>query len=147
MDQVRQQQRTWRIFMKNTINARLVLSFGLLSLAGAGAVVAAQPAVDAQEQARILLSGPSLSGARPSTTATTATSATLDAQEQGREMIVGRPAVNTPAARVEGHRSSGATVPGERKAAVDPLERAREMILGSQSRANPAKTRLAGKAG
>jgi hypothetical protein len=144
MDQVRQQQRTWRIFMKNTINARLVLSFGLLSLAGAGAVVAAQPAVDAQEQARILLSGPSLSGARPSTTAT---SATLDAQEQGREMIVGRPAVNTPAARVEGHRSSGATVPGERKAAVDPLERAREMILGSQSRANPAKTRLAGKAG
>jgi hypothetical protein len=129
------------MFMKNTINARLVLSFGLLSLAGAGAVVAAQPAGDAQEQARALLSGQSLSGGdfRPrleALSSTTATSTALDAQEQGREMIVGRPAASTPAA-----------VPGERKAAVDPLERAREMILGSQSRANPATKRLAGKAG
>jgi hypothetical protein len=140
------------MFMKNAINARLVLSFGLLSFAGAGAAMAAQPARDAQEQARVLLSGPSLSGGdfRPrleARSSTTATSAALDAQEQGREMIVGRPAASTPAAGVDGHRSSGATAPGERKAAVDPLERAREMILGSQSRPNPAKTKLAAKAG
>jgi hypothetical protein len=30
---------------------------------------------------------------------------------------------------------------------VDPLESAREMILGSQAKTNAAKTRLAGKAG
>jgi hypothetical protein len=130
------------MFMKSTINARLALSFGLLSLAGAGAAVAAQPAADAQEQARILLSGPSLSGGdfKPRAEArssTAATSAALDTQLQAREMIVGRPAAGTPAA----------TVPGDRTAAVDAHELAREMILGSQSRANPAKTRVAAKAG
>lgn len=135
--------------MKNTINARLVFSFGLLSLAGAGAALAAQPARDAQEQARVMLSGPSLSGGNfkprlQALSSTTATSAALDAQQQGREMILGRPAA-TPAAGVEGHGASAAS-PGERKVAVDPLERAREMILGNQSRANPAKTRLAVKA-
>lgn len=128
--------------MNNTINARLVLSFGLLSLAGAGAAVAAQPAADAQEQARVLLSGPSLSGGdfKPRSEArssTTAASGALNAQEQAREMIVGRPAARTPAA----------PVPGDRKAAIDALELAREMILGSQAKTNAAKTRLAGKAG
>jgi len=106
---------------------------------------------DAQELARVLLSGQSLAGGdvKPrleALSSATPTSTALDAQEQAREMIVGRPAASTPAAGAEGHRSSGAAAPGERKAAVDPLERAREMILGSQSRANPAKARLAAKA-
>jgi len=139
------------MFMKTPINIRLAISLGLLSLAGAGSAMAAQPAGDAQEQARALLSGPSLSGGEfkprlQARSSTVATSAAPDAHEQAREMIVGRPAANTSVAE-EGHGSSGATVPGERKAAIDPLERAREMILGSQSRSSPVKTRVAVKAG
>ena len=137
--------------MKSAINARLVLGLSLLSFAGAHAVVAAEPAGDAQEQARLLLSGRSFSnsnlGPRSETlSSATATSIALNAQEQGREMILGRPAASAPAAPVEGYRS-GAAGPGERKAAVDALEMAREMILGSQPKANSAKTRLAGKNG
>ena len=110
--------------MKSTSNARFVLSLGLVSFAAAGAALAAQPAADAQEQARALLSA-------------------LDAQQQGREMILGRPAGRVPVAGVDSHRALGATA--ERKA--DALAMAREMILGSQSKVNTARTRLAGKAG
>jgi hypothetical protein len=138
------------MFMKSTINAWLALSLGLVSFVGAGAALAAQPAADAQEQARVLLSGQSLSRGdlRPrleALSSTTATSIALDAQQQGWEMILGRPVARTAAAGVKAHRASGATAPDERKA--DALAMAREMILGSQSKMNAAKTRLAGKAG
>ena len=133
--------------MKSTSNARFVLSLGLVSFAAAGAALAAQPAADAQEQARVLLSGQNFSGDfKPrfeALSSTSATSIALDAQQQGREMILGRPAGRVPVAGVDSHRALGATA--ERKA--DALAMAREMILGSQSKVNTARTRLAGKAG
>jgi hypothetical protein len=62
------------------------------------------------------------------------TSVALDAQEQGREMILGRPAASTPGVRREADRARADDATGDRKVEEDALEMARRMILGSQAR-------------
>jgi hypothetical protein len=71
--------------MKLTNIAQSTVSLVLFTLAGAGAVLAAEPAADGQELARALLAGPRPSSAEfpPSR------SAALDAQEQARRMLLG----------------------------------------------------------
>ena len=124
--------------MKSAMASRIALSLGLLAMTGAGVAAAAQPIQDGQEQARRLLSGsrfPPGDAAAPAFAAT-ASAGVLDPQEQGREMIVGRPAVTTAAGQPGASRDEGA----------DPLEMARQMILGRHSTADLPKARLAGKA-
>jgi hypothetical protein len=132
--------------MKTAMASRIALSLGLLALAGASVAAAAQPIQDGQEQARKLLSGSrfSTSDAASQSFAATASAAVLDPQEQGREMIVGRPAATTAAAKLGASRDEGAAA--VRKIEGDPLEMARQMILGRHSKADSPKARLAGKA-
>jgi hypothetical protein len=132
--------------MKSAMASRIALSLGLLALTGAGVAAAAQPIQDGQEQARQLLSGsrfPPGDAASPAFAAT-ASAGVLDPQEQGREMIVGRPAVTTAAGQPGASRDERAAA--DRKIEGDPLEMARQMILGRHSTADLPKARLAGKA-
>jgi len=132
--------------MKSAMTSRIVRSLCLLALAGAGVAAAAQPLQDGQEQARQLLSGsrPSPRDAAPHSFASVASAGDLDPQEQGREMIVGRPAATTAAGKPGASRGEGAAA--DRKIEGDPLEMARQMILGRRSTVDSPKARLAGKA-
>jgi hypothetical protein len=124
----------------STVNkSHFVLSLCLLSFVGAGAVRAAPPIGDGQEQARLLVSGRSFpsndSKYRSIALRSVASkSVGLDAQEQARQMISG------PVIR-ETFTSAGAS--GNRSVEVDALELARRMILGSQAGSSPTKARLA----
>jgi hypothetical protein len=132
--------------MKSAMTSKIVRSLCLLALAGAGVAAAAQPMQDAQEQARQLLSGSrsTTRDAAPHSLATIASAGVLDPQEQGREMIVGRPAATTAAGKLGASRGEGTAA--DRKIEGDPLEMARQMILGRHSKADSPKARLAGKA-
>ena len=135
--------------MKSAMNARLILSFGLLALGGARALPAAEVIGDGQEQARLLLSGRGASPYSPksgfvSPSSIVAKSIAADAQAQAREMILGRQIARTPTVDADGLRTAGAR--RDRRAAADPHEMARSMILGSQSAASVAKIRLTSKA-
>jgi hypothetical protein len=131
--------------MKIALDPRLVLALSLLLSAGTRTAMAAEITEDGQEQARVMLSGRSfqLNGtdSRPATSRRPerSTSAALDAQEQGREMILGRPAARTQGVRREadGSRAQGARV--GRKVEEDALEMARRMILGGMIRGNPGR--------
>jgi hypothetical protein len=134
--------------MKGAINARMILSFGLLVLGGARALPAAQVIGDGQEQARLLLSGRVASPGGPKSgfvapSSTAAKSLALDPQVQAREMILGRQIANTPVIEADGLRVAGTR--RARKSARDPLEMARRMILGSPSAGILAKIRLTSK--
>jgi hypothetical protein len=134
--------------MKSAINARLILGFGLLALAGARALPAAEVMHDGQEQARLLLSGRSASPHSPtsgfvSLSPTTAKSIAVDAQAQARAVILGRPIAKAPFIEADGLRAVGAR--RDRKAAVDPQEMARRVILGSPSAQSLPKIRLTSK--
>jgi hypothetical protein len=131
--------------MKIALDPRLVLGLSLLLSAGAGAAFAAEITEDGQEQARAMLSGRSFQvNATKSDAATSrpagSTAAALDAQEQGREMILGRPAARTPGVRREAGRSRADGARADRKAEEDALEMARRMILGGQTRGAPGKS-------
>jgi hypothetical protein len=134
--------------MKRAIDVRVILGFGLLAFGGARTQAATEVVGDGQEQARLLLSGgrapkysPEAESALPSSTA--ANSIAMDAQAQAREMILGRrTAKKTQVVDADGLRAGSAA--GDRKAARDPHEMARRMILGSQSAAGKPKIRLTG---
>lgn len=132
--------------MKSAMSSGIVRSLCLLALAGAGVAAAAQPIQDGQEQARMLLAGSRVSpgDAASHSLAPVASERVLDPQEQGREMIVGRPAATTAAGKLGTSRSEGAAA--DRKMVGDPLEMARQMILGRHSKVDSPKSRLAGKA-
>jgi hypothetical protein len=128
--------------MKVAINSGFISLLSLLSLLGARVVPAAEPIVDGQEQARLLLSGKGfpvkdtesrslISGSEASN------SVALDAHEQARQMILGRATAKASAA-------VGAAA--DRMVEEDALEMARRMILGSHSKTNSTKARLASKA-
>jgi hypothetical protein len=131
--------------MKSAMACRIALSLCLLALAGASVAATAKPIQDAQEQARQLLSGSrfSTSDAASHSFAATASADILDPQEQGREMILGRP-VAIRAAKCGASRDEAAAA--DRKIQGDSLEMARQMILGGRSKADSPEARLAGKA-
>jgi hypothetical protein len=111
-----------------------------LVLASAGILFHAHSALaadvleDTQMQARDLLSG--TVGARSRTTQeTVATSAgdahafKLEPQEQARQLILGKPRGDSPAGRVMDSDLEMTSVRGVRRAAGDPQEAARRMLL------------------
>jgi hypothetical protein len=110
---------------------------GLCLLLFVGAVQAAAPVGDGQEQARLLLSGGSVPSNDTKYRSVASKSVTLDAQGQARQMILGP--VISKASIVVGP-------PGERAAEVDALEQARRMILGTHAGALSTKARLARRA-
>lgn len=136
--------------MRIAMDTRLVLGLCLLLSAGARTALAAEMIEDGQEQARVMLSGRSFQvndtkSRVPTSRSETSTSVALDAQEQGREMILGRPGARASGVRREaGSSAAGAAV--DRNVEGDALEMARRMILGSHSNANSTMARLAGKA-
>jgi hypothetical protein len=115
--------------MKLTNIAQSTVSLVLFTLAGAGAVLAAEPAADAQELARALLTGPRTSSAE----FPRSTSAAIDAQEQARRMLSGGAAKpdSRPAADAQDQRQrrplstlrKGATVSGRRAAKLKSCRR------------------------
>jgi hypothetical protein len=119
--------------------AKLEIAAFLLSLAGTGAVRAAEPVWDAQESARSLLSSdrfPS-KAAKPVSVPASAPAAPLvvaDGQEQARRMVLGR----SPEAA---HSTNSLTigVPRDREVGVDPADLARRMI---SRQASPSHIRL-----
>jgi hypothetical protein len=134
--------------MERAIDVRVILGLGLLAFGGARAPAATEVVGDGQEQARLLLSGgrapkysPETGLALPSSMA--ANSIAMDAQAQAREMILGRRIAETQVVDADGLRADSAAV--DRKAARDPHEMARRMILGSQSAAGKPKIRLTRK--
>jgi hypothetical protein len=136
--------------MKGAIGVPVILGLGLLAFGGARALAATEVVKDAQEQARLLLSGgrdsrygPEAGSAFPSSAA--AKSITLDAQAQAREMILGRQITKKHVTTGDGLRADRAA--GDRKVARNPHEMARRMILGSQSAGDKPKIRLTGKTG
>ncbi|MHB8723550.1 MAG: hypothetical protein ACYDAH_19460 [Steroidobacteraceae bacterium] len=123
----------------------MILSFGLLALAGARVLTAAEVIGSGQEQARLLLSGGGASRYSPksgfvSRSSVGTKSIALDAQEQAREMVLGREIAKTPTIEVDGSSVAGAR--RDRRVAGDPHEMARLMILGHQSAASEPKIRL-----
>jgi len=134
--------------MKGAMKFRLILSFGLLALGGARVLPAAEVIGSGQEQARLLLSGRGASPYSPksgfvSRSSIAAKSIPPDAQEQAREMILGRQIAKTPILEADGSRVAGAR--HDRRVAGDPHETARLMILGRQPAATEPKIRLTGK--
>ena len=128
--------------MNTVIKSHFVLSLCLLSFVGAGAVRAAEPIGDGQEQARVLLSGRSLASndtkyRSVALRSVASKSVRLDAQEQARQMILGPVIART---------FTAVGRPGDRAADVDALELARRMILGTQAGTNSTKARLARRA-
>jgi len=128
--------------MNLVIKSQLVLSLCLLSLVGARAARAAEPIGDGHEQARLLLSGRSIplndTKSRSAALRSVASnSVALDAQEQARQMILGRVAAKSLTA---------VGPPGDRTIEVDAVELARRMILGTHDGTNAAKARLARRA-
>jgi hypothetical protein len=131
--------------MKQPMNSRLVLALSLFSIAAAGAVQAAEPFGNAQEQARVLLSGNGFAAGdskpRLAALSTAANSPAVDAQEQARQMIRAQ-----PEAGADPHGSRAGDVSRGHEAGGDPLDLARRMILATPSKASPAIPRLASKA-
>jgi len=139
--------------MRSAINPQFVLSVCLLSLAGARAAPAAEPAAEPQEQARLLLVGKRFPAGQPKSrgaaglaaglqpaaeTAAPATETAIDGQEQARLLLAGRnPPVSRPKSR-GADRSAAAALPsvGATSPASDPQEQARRMILGREFQAN-----------
>jgi hypothetical protein len=134
--------------MKVAMNARLILSFGLLALGGARALPAAEVIGDGQAQARLLLSGRGasaggLESGYVSPLPAAAKSIAIDAQAQAREMVLGRPISKTSIVGANRLRAAGAQ--RDRQAAAEPQEMARRMILGSESARPAGRLRLSSK--
>jgi hypothetical protein len=105
----------------------------LVALGGGQTALAAKPAPDAQEQARVLLTGnySGASDAKPrslSASVAPTTSAAIDGQEQARRMILGGPAT-----------TNTAPAAASKSAAIDGQEQARRMILGGAAKTNSAR--------
>jgi hypothetical protein len=134
--------------MKGAIDVRVILGLGLLAFGGTRTLAGTEVVGDGQEQARLLLSGgrdsrygPEAGLVFPSSAA--AQSIALDAQEQAREMILGRQIAKKQVIDADGLRAGSAAA--DRKLVLDPHELARRMILGSQSAGSKPKIRLTGK--
>jgi len=132
--------------MKIAVSIKSLLFLSLFSMAGAHAGPASDPSGDAQQQARLLLGGRnfSASGVMSRTAAGTvaaAASSPVDAQEQGRQMILGRPSSRATSAGatancrpiVTANAARTKTVPGNRSMWEGGSDLARRMILGSAS--------------
>jgi hypothetical protein len=114
------------------------LLIGSVLMAGTNAAWAADPVGDGQQQARLLLGGRSFTAAP-----TASRASAVDAQEQGRQMILGRPlarasntgvtanAAQTDAAQTDAAQTKAA--PGNRSAREGGDGMARRMILRSAS--------------
>jgi hypothetical protein len=131
--------------MKSATHVRVILAFGLLALGAARALPAAEVIGDGQEQARLLLSGRGVLSSGPKSgfvapASSAPKSIAVDGQAQAREMILGRTIAKTIFIEAGGLRVAGARL--ERKAAGDPHEMARQMILGGPSAESPTKFRL-----
>lgn len=125
--------------MKKMMIAKLQMVVFLLSLAGTGAVRAAEPIWDAQQSARSLLSSerfPSRAAKPLSVPASAPASPSVaaDGQEQARRMVLGR---SLEAAHLPG--SLTMAVPRNREVSADPADLARRMISGQ---AGPSHIRL-----
>jgi hypothetical protein len=135
-----------------TLKSGLMLISAAFLLHG-NAVLAAEAAGDAQSQARDLLSGTVGGRARvvdasPATGADAVRTPGVDAQEQARQLILGRPNFRPIEERVAalGAQTKAASAQGDHRA--DPQESARRMILGPGARgtASPALKRSASAA-
>jgi hypothetical protein len=133
----------WRIVMKVATNARSFLFLALFSAAGAHAAWAAEPVGDAQQQARSLLGGRNV-GASNATPRTAVESSmgtepgSVDAQDQARQMILGRPASRLPNESAIASDRRAKMAPDSRKAEAGGEELARRMILRSAYSENSA---------
>jgi hypothetical protein len=124
--------------MKAAANTKSFLFLVLFSMAGAHAAWASDSVDDAQQQARSLLGGRnvSVSGvASRSAVETSAASASIpvDAQEQGRQMILGRPFSRIPRVPAVARARNAKTESDSRKGERGGDELARRMILRSAS--------------
>jgi hypothetical protein len=133
--------------MKGEKTFRLILSLSLLAMGGTRALHAAEVG-SGQDQARLLLSGRGASQYSPqsgsgSQSSIAAKSVAGDAQEQAREMILGRQIAKRPTIVEDGSRVAGAR--RDRKVAGDPHEVARLMILGRQTAGSEPRIRLTNK--
>src|SRR5580692_8959945 len=125
--------------MKAAINIRSFLFLALFSAAGAHAALASEPVGDAQQQARSMLGGRNLrvSDAPPRAAVESSTVSALnsvDAQEQARQMIVGRPSSRLPtmpalAGVPHATTERGKTGVDGRKVEAGGADLARRMIL------------------
>jgi hypothetical protein len=127
--------------MKVATNTRSFLFLAVFSAAGAHAAWASEPAGDAQQQARTLLGGRnvSASNAMPRTAVESSMASewnSVDAQDQARQMILGRPSSRLPnesalasARHDKTERANTASDSHKVEAGGDEL--ARRMILGS----------------
>jgi hypothetical protein len=134
--------------MKGAIDVRVILGLGLLAFGDARALAVTEVVGDAQEQARLLLTGGRdsryVAEARVVfRSSAAAKSIAQDGQAQAREMILGRQIEKKQVIDADGLRADSAA--GDRKVARDPHEMARRMILGSQSVGGKPKIRLTGK--
>lgn len=120
--------------MKATANTKSLLFLALFSIAGAHAAWASDSVDDAQQQARSLLGGRNASAsgvASRSVVETSAASASfpVDAQEQGRRMILGRPLSRVLSVPAVARAQRAKTEADSRKVERGGDELARRMIL------------------
>jgi hypothetical protein len=139
-----------------TLKLGLVLVSAAFLLHGNG-VLAAEPAGDAQLQARDLLSGTVGGRARvvdasPASGPDGVRAPGLDPQEQARQLILGKPIsdrIKEPAAALgtQANATPAVSTGGGHRTHADPQELARRMILGSGARgaASPALNRSASR--
>ncbi len=126
--------------MKRSTNIRVISALGLIALAGAGTLRAAEDIGGGQEQARLLLShevapsGGQKYGAVPRSSSAGKTIA-ADGLGQAREMILGRDSAKGAAAESGELRVAAAR--RERRGAKDPQDLARQMIVWGHSRETP----------
>jgi hypothetical protein len=129
--------------MKVATNTRSFLFLAVFSAAGAQAAWASDSVGDAQQQARTLLGG-RIVGAYDATPRTAVESSMVsewnfvDAQDQARQMILGRPSSRLPnesalASARHDKTERAKTVSDSHKVGTGGDELARRMILGSAS--------------
>ena len=127
--------------MKRSTNIRVISALGLIALAGAGTLRAAEDIGGGQEQARLLLShevapsGGQKYGAVPRSSSAGKTIAADGLGRAPREMILGRDSAKGAAAESGELRVAAAR--RERRGAKDPQDLARQMIVWGHSRETP----------
>lgn len=127
--------------MKIVANTKSLLLFGLLSMTGVNAAWAAGSVDDGQQQARFLLGGrnfgvgggASRAAVESSPGSPVSASSAVDAQEQGRQMILGRPLSRVSSADATADATHMRAAPGKRTVGEGGEGMARRMILRTAS--------------
>jgi hypothetical protein len=129
--------------MKAAANTRSFLFLALFSAAAAHAAWASEPAGDAQQQAQSLLGGRNISASHAAPRSAVESSMvtesnSVDAQDQARQMILGRPSSRLPNESAIAGDQRAKTTADSRKGEAGGDELARRMILRSAYSENSA---------